>query len=302
MVYSNAGGGEYIFVKGSDQAVWMRHNGAWTSLGGMIFGDPSAFVASIYGYQGVIYIVGLGLDDQMYLQDILDGTPSGWYGPIPAGGTTFVGSPIGISRAPNTFDFFAVNEGGDVKQISWNSSTGWAAPVTPIGDISPDVIVSTPTVAVDANGEMELFGTGQFSAWETRGNGSSWASAENGKFALPAKALVTYGMQGSMASVSWGPMHYDAFAVSRKGELWWWYMNSVNYSFQGWSYQSSPLVPSTLMPANTPAASGDPLAISRETNEVEVFYRTSNGQLAHLILMDGVWGAPEISLMPGSIQ
>ena len=41
-VYAPNAGGEYVFVRGSDNALWTYHNGQWQWLDGIIYGDPSA--------------------------------------------------------------------------------------------------------------------------------------------------------------------------------------------------------------------------------------------------------------------
>ena len=311
LVYSIYQGGERIFVKGSDSAVWMLYNGAWTSLGGVIYGDPSVFMASqIYNYQNVLYITALGTDDKIYLQDLLNGTPSGWYGPIsdwgPTQGTLFVGSVVGGSRAANTADFFAIGEDGTVKQIAWNSSAGWASPTTVLSTCcvtAESSFTQTPSVAVGANGTTVLF-AGLLngivsSAFTVTDTPNGWWSGgamtlSGGNYDFTGNSL-----QGSVASVSSASQRFDAFAVSRQGELWWWYNTApVNGGWPDGMGNNQPLVAGN----SANPATGDPVVVSRYSGEVEVFYRTGSGQLAHLTHVNGAWLPVEISLPAGSIR
>jgi len=111
-VFDLYAGGEYVFVKGSDRAVWMRNNDTWTSLGGEIYGDPAAVAWNWGGYDWV-HVAALGLDDRLYVQGVSYGTGYGW-GQVP-GSTLFSGSPTIVSRAPDTLDVFQTGEDGQMK-------------------------------------------------------------------------------------------------------------------------------------------------------------------------------------------
>src|SRR6185437_13412173 len=306
MVYSNAAGGEYVFVRGTDGDVWMHYNGSWTPLNGLIYGDPKA-VAWNWNGNTWIHVAVLGLDDNLYTQGVLNGTPQGW-GQVPAGGALFVSSPTILSRGPNALDVFATGEDGSVKWFQYNTTNNWQGPVTVINSNQNIPVQSTPTAAADPNGVMTLFGTANTTTWDTSFNGSAWATQEDAKFELPYSQtnLNNFGLQGSLASVSWGAGHFDAFGVSRAGELWWWYRSPTGLWTNGAGAAgntSYPLVPSAytysqppnpLVPSNTPVASGDPLAISRDVNEVEAFYRTQNGSLEHLTYSGGHWSTETV--------
>jgi hypothetical protein len=281
MVFSLNIGGERIFVKGSDGAVWMHYGNSWTSLGGRIYGDPKAIVWSWQGGTWT-HVFALGTDDNLYGLGILNGTSYGW-GPFPNGGTYFVSSPTVVTRDGQSLDMFAVGEDGTVKRMSFTSTGGWTAPATVFTD-SMDPTLSTPTVAVDATGKMPLFVNGQMGMGIRIWDGSAWNSET---------ILTGINQNGSLSEASWGPNHFDVFSVTRNGALVWWYTDDPVHSWGG-----SALVPQ----GSAYPTSGDPLAISRYANEVEVFYRTSSGELAHWTYSNGAWGWPMVSLPQNSIR
>ena len=296
VVYSMTAGGERLFVKGSDNGLWTHSDpnggtGIWTSLGGQFYGDPKAV---LWGSNDVLVTV-LGTDDNLYFYSV----QSGWYS-FPAE-PPIVGSPAVVSRTAGALDWFAVGEDGGLKWISYNASSGFAAPKT-IANASGLPFLSTPMVVAQGANVMELFATslGQGNMWQTSWNGSSWAGIQDARFSAPASN--NYAFQGTPAAVSWGPGRFDVFTVSRDGELWWWYTTNPT-NFLGWANGMNPsggaLNPPALVSSGV---TGDPLAISRSANELEVFYRTTAGSLAHLTYANGSWGPPENLLPANSIQ
>jgi hypothetical protein len=297
IVYSLDGFGERIFVKGTDNGLWMHwapHGGIgeWVPLGGVIYGDPKAV---LWDNDQLIDVFALGTDDNIYFYGM---TPSTFYGwsELYWSGSSFVGSPTVVSRDGHSLDLFANGEDGGTRWMSCDSSTCWTSPDLLLGGLSfPEQ--GTPTVAVDStNHTMELFarnlgGYMEQTSWSYPGG--RWAG---GNFLNPGTGSSLQGL----ASVSWGPGHFDAFSVTRQGELWWWYTNDPT-NFGGWTSGEgfAPLV----FGGGPYTASGDPLAITRYASEVEVFYRTTLGQLAHLTYSNGGWQwPPEISLPTNTIQ
>jgi hypothetical protein len=296
VVYSQTVGGERLFVKGTDGALWMHSFpsggsvGTWTSLGGFLYGDPKAVLWSTND----VLVTVLGSDDNLYFYSV----QSGWYS-FPAE-PPIVGSPTVISRTSGALDWFAIGEDGAMKWISYNATSGFAAAVSLGSPGGP--FASTPAVAFQGN-VMELFGNAQGggpSVWQTSWNGSSWASMQNGKFQHGAYE-TTFGFQGTPAVVSSGANRFDVFMVSRDGKLWWWYTQSPT-GFTGWTNGMNPSGGLLNPPPLATGVSGDPLAISRSANEVEVFYRTTAGSLVHLTYSNGTWGTPESLLFPNTIQ
>jgi hypothetical protein len=290
VTYSITTGGERLFVKGSDGALWTHYNGAWTSLGGLFYGDPKAV---LWGTNDVLVTV-LGSDDNLYFYSV----QSGWYF-FPAE-PPIVGSPTVISRSSGALDWFAVGEDGTVKWISYNASSGWAAPVT-LGNAGGTPFLAPVGVASQNANQMDLFGTAQLGLWHTGWNGSSWGPVSAGNWQLPASPEGSYGFQGTPAVVSSGSGQTNVFAVSRYGELWWWYSTQEPNGYI-WTDGAGGTGSPNPLPLVTAGVTGDPLAISRGSGEIEVFYRTTAGSLVHLTYVNGAWGSPENLLQAGSIQ
>lgn len=307
IVANQAIGGERIFVKGADQAVWMYYNGAWTSLGGLIYGDPKAVV---WSWQGDVWthVFALGTDDNLWGNGIPDTAPYGYgWGAIPNAGTQFVSSPAVISRDGTSLDLFAIGEDGTVKEATYNPSTGWGSPITRLGTCcvtAESAFTQTPSAAVSPNGTTVLaagllngvvstaFTTTDGAASNAWWGGGAMDVSGNGNYGFTGRSL-----QGSVAFLPDDNSNIAAFAVSRQGELWYWW-NFNNPISGGWTNGTNgPLVASN---GGAPAT-GDPLAVSRYSNEIEVFYRTASGQLAHLTFANG-WQPVQILLPPGSIR
>lgn len=287
VVYGMYVGGEFVFTKGSDAALWMHYNGKWTSLGGLLYGDPSA---TVWDNGQLIAVLGLGTDDHLYYYILTASTFYGWNGVPNPNGTAFVGSPTVISRSATGFDVFAIGENGQNQWISYSSSTGWSeSRVTNLGDTA---MTATPSVvAQKSTNVMDVFSTDGFNMWDSTFNNASWTNGD-ARFQLPYPE-TNYGLQGTPAAVSMQAGRSDVFAVSRYGELWWWDSTTPSIWVNG-TGANRPLVAS--------GVSGDPVVVSRGPNEMEVFYRMTYGTLAHLTYQNGVWLTPEYVLSTYAIQ
>lgn len=276
--------GEYLFVKGSDNAVWMLHDGAWTSLGGQIYGEPQAVFWS-WNNQFWIHVAALGLDDRLYVNGIKDGVSQFGWGQVPSGTTLFAGSPTIVNRAVNALDIFAPAEDGSLKWVAFQDASGWAAPVTVSAAGNGPYLATASVVSRPPN--AALVGVTQFGLFETSWSGSAWYSMQNSPFPLNTPDSYS-GFQGTPAMVSSTTGRYDMFSVSRNGKLFWWYSTNQTAYYNTWvdgtpgSQYSDPLV--------TGGVSGDPVAVSRSASQVEMFYRTTNGALTHMTYnIGGSW-------------
>jgi hypothetical protein len=343
-VYTSSGGGEYVFVKGSDGDVWMRNNNTWTPFGGRIYGNLSAVVWNWNGATWV-HVAVLGTDDHIYTQGVLNGVPQGW-GQMPSGSVLFAGAPTIVSRGANSLDVFAVGEDGQMKLTEYTQAGGWtqAATVDKISGgtdtsyVTPP-FVSTPAVAVLSSTSLQVIGseaatdqtdTGMFvSRWTGSAQtspaipSSSWWSWDpdnvNGVTgswqtwitpfldAMP-KSLTMPSLQGTPAIVSSGNGRVDAFAADRAGNLWWFYSTNettwYSVTTSGGNIVTNPhgvpnSTPANAVPLVTGSVTGDPVAISRATNQVEVFYRTQTGGLVHLTFNEsaGTWSSESLLLV-----
>ena len=71
-----AGSGQYLFVRGSDNGLWISYNGGdWQNLGGTFFGDPTAVFRN---GGGDVNVFVLGTDSNIWTYGIHQGTLIGW--------------------------------------------------------------------------------------------------------------------------------------------------------------------------------------------------------------------------------
>jgi hypothetical protein len=320
-VFDLYAGGEYVFVKGSDGSVWMRNNDTWTSLGGQIYGDPAA-VAWDWGGTDWIHVAALGLDDHMYLQGVNNGTGYGW-GQIPgstlfSGSPGIISREhdtldvfaAGEDGQMKWMQYSSANDWTPAQTV--NSDPNYNPQRYYPYYVSPPFI-STPAVARVDDGSFEVIGGyGQYladsgmyvSTWRSTPNTDPWLTWDRDNYewrtwvtpfidAMP-KSLDMYTLQGTPAIVSSGNGRVDVFVTSRGGELWWfystdgettWYSATINgdnivTNPPGYPNQSSP---PNVLPLVSSGVTGDPIAITRNVNLVEVFYRTELGSLAHMM-------------------
>lgn len=341
-VFDLYAGGEYVFVKGSDGSVWMRNNETWTSLGGQIYGDPQA-VPWNWGGDDWIHVAALGLDDHLYLQGVRYGTGFGW-GQLPTGSTLFSGSPTIVSRAADSLDVFATGEDGQMKWMQYSLASDWGPARTVNTDpnynpsnyyptyVSPP-FVTTPAVATLGPNSFTVMGgyapylgdSGMYVATWKGSDSYPWVTWDRDNYAWTTwvtpfldampKSLSMYTLQGTPAVVSSGNGRVDAFAVSRGGELWWFYSTDNGTTWYSVQLNSSTFVanplgapnqpsPANILPVVSSGVTGDPIAVSRGVNQVEVFYRTQTGSMGHIMFdeSDNTWTSEVLfAVMGGSI-
>ena len=116
--------------------------------------------------------------------------------------------------------------------------------------------------------------------------GSSWITEGSLN-----SALGTTQPSGSPAIASWGSSRLDAFVIDRQNRLLHAYFNVGSGS-----WRSDPANPI----AND--AVGDPVAVSRSSGKVEVFYRTFVGSLTHGLYNGASWTWQPNILYSNSIQ
>ena len=271
-------GATLVFLRGSDNAVWMLSapDGQWVSLGGQIFGDPSAVNRG-----GIVHVFGLGTDDHIYTNVITNSVPSGW-AQIGNSNIGFVGSPRAFSRSSTTIDLFATDEHGLLEWLSFSTSTGWS---------SPSGTPSTPNFYHFAPVGVSSWGTNQLdiiinngSRVSHRGWSGSWGTSE-------AITPLQSGPLGTPAVASWGTGRLDAFVTDTQNKLFHAYKTSTTGQWNA--------------DVNSPMRSdavGDPVVVSRGSSELDVFYRTTAGSLTHLNFNAGFWTFETNILPGGSIQ
>jgi hypothetical protein len=346
-VYTFSGGGEYVFVKGSDGDVWMRNNNVWTPFGGRIYGNPSVVVWN-WNNATWVHVAVLGTDDRVYTQGVLNGVPQGW-GQMPSGSVMFAGAPTIVSRGANSLDVFAAGEDGQMKLTEYTQAGGWT-PTVRVDQVSGSTdtsyvmtpFVSTPAVAVLSPTSLQVIGseaattevdTGMFvarwngsaqtsptvpnSSWwswdpdNVNGTSNSWQTWITPFLDAMPKSLSMPSLQGTPAIVSSGNGRVDAFAVDRTGNLWWFYSTNettwYSVTTNGGSIVTNPhgvpnSTPANAVPLVSGGVTGDPVAIARAVNQVEVFYRTQTGSLTHMTFNESAntWSTESVLSVLGS--
>jgi hypothetical protein len=277
IIYGFSTPGEIVFVRGSDNALWMLKNGVWTSLGGLFYGDPSAVIWNGNVNQNVFV---LGTDDTLWTQGLVNAVPQGW-GPVPNNiGRVFSGPPKAFSKSPSTIDVFAVGENGHLEWLPFSQSSGWSV-LTDLGTMLGHPHHTPVSITSWASNRLDIFATSE-SAVAHRGWNGSWA----GDYDSRGNELGTT-PSGTPAVVSWGTNRLDAFMIDRQ--------NRLTHTYYDGSWHGDPN-----NPFRTDAV-GDPIMLSRGSGLLEVFYRTTNGSLSHLVF-DAGWSTQANVLPANSIQ
>jgi hypothetical protein len=276
IVYTLYGGGEFIFTRGSDSALWVKHNGTWTSLGGIMFGDPSAVVWS-YGFNVNVFV--LGTDDNLYNFAIVNGAFAGWHAMTGPGFNAFSGPPRAFSRNPTAIDVFAVGEEGHLKQMPYTTATGWTG-VIDLGSMLGTPHHTPVGIASWDGNSLDIFPSSDSTTSHRRSPSmGSW----------PYDYDVMDGVaptepSGTPAAVSWGTGRLDLFAVDRHNNL-----RHVYYSNGWWANPNNPI---------RTDATGDAVVLSRGYGQLDVLYRTIQGQVTHLNFANGVGWTTEANVLP----
>lgn len=278
IVYDFTVGGQYIFVRGSDSALWMYFNNAWTSLGGTFFGDPTAVV---WNNGANLNVFVLGTDDHLYNYGFSNGNRLGWFAIDNNADRVFSGPPKAFSKSSSTIDLFAVGENGHLEWIPWSVSNGWSA-LTDLGTMRGNAHHNPVSITSWGSNELDIFATSESAVGHRSWNGS-WAS----DYDVRSNELGNT-PSGTPAVVSWGVGRLDAFMIDRQNRL-----THAYYTNNAWH-------PDANNPMRTDAV-GDPIVMSRGAGLLDVLYRTTTGSLTHLSYNNG-WTTEANILPSNSIQ
>lgn len=267
--------GEYIFVRGSDNALWSLHEGTWTWLGGQLFGDPSA-VSWNGGHN--INIFALGTDDHIYNYGIQDNSSFTWQAIPNNADKTFSSPPKAFSRSDGIVELFAVDEGGSLQWIPYSTTNGWSAAGNLGGFNGPNH--SPPGISSWGINRLDIIAGGDASVGHKAYiGGSGWTSWDG--------AVIGTSPSGSPAAVSWAENRIDTFLIDRN--------NGLQHMYYDGAWH-----PDVGNPMATDAV-GDPVVVSRGPGQLDVFYRTAHGSLSHLNFYHG-WSVQADILVQDAIQ
>jgi hypothetical protein len=278
IVYSPTAGGQFVFAKGSDSALWYRHGGMWTSLGGLLWGDPHAVVWNNGDYMNVFV---LGTDSHIYNYAFHGGNPISWFTIDNNTDRVFMGPPRVISRSPDRLDLFAVGGNGHLEWIPYSISTGWSV-LTDLGTMRGNPHHTPVGFTSWGTNRIDIFATSENAVGHR-----FWAGSWESDYDVRSNDLTT-APSGSPAVAAWAPNRLDAFVVDRS--------NGLNHSwFDGANFHAD---------GGNPIrrdAVGDPVVMSRGVNQLDIIYRTTSGSLTHLNWNNG-WTVEDNFLPAGSVQ
>jgi hypothetical protein len=252
----NSAATDFVFVRGSDNALWQLHNWTWTSLGGVIIGDPSAVV---WNNGNNINVFALGSDNTLFTFEIVSGAPQGWAQVPGLAGRAFSGPPRAFSKSATTIDVFGVGQNGHLEWIPFSTASGWGG-ITDLGTVFGAPHHAPVGIASWATNRLDLFVTTEVGNGHRGWNGS-WASDYDSR-----PELGTYAA-GTTATVSWASNRLDAFQIDR--------FNRLEHVFYDGSWHADGANPMAT------DATGDPVVISRGVGKLDVYYRGTDGSLRH---------------------
>jgi hypothetical protein len=279
IVYAPSGGGQYIFMRGSDSALWQYFNGAWTRLGGTFFGDPTAVVWN----NGInVNVFVLGTDDHLYNFGISNGSRLGWFSIDNNTTRVFSGAPKAFAKSQTSIDLFAIGENGHLEWIPWSTTSGWSA-LTDLGTMLGNAHHNPVSITSWGSNRLDIFATSE-SAVGHRGWTGSWASDYDAR-----SNELGNTPSGTPAVVSWGTNRLDAFMIDRQ--------NRLTHTYYDGNWHSDPGNPFATN------AVGDPIVMSRGVGQLDVLYRTTTGSLTHFNFNPNNGWTTEANILPqNSIQ
>lgn len=244
--------GQVVFTRGTDNGLWKLQGGAWTPLGGVLFGDPTAVVLN----GNDIHVFVLGTNNHIFRFNAAAG---GWSAVPDNGGSGFSGPPRAAPRTGSSIDLFAVGENGHLEWIPFSTATGFS-PLVDLGTVFGRPHHTPVGFAAWSTGRQDIFATTEVGVVHRGWNGS-WASDYDTRSELGTAP------SGSPAVTSSGNGKLDAIVVDRS--------NKMFHVIYNGSWQSDPANPIVN------DAVGDAEVLSSSAG-LEVFYRSTIGELKHL--------------------
>lgn len=275
IVYIPGGIGFFIFVKGSDGALWVTHWGgmSWstpTSLGGQLTSDPTATLANAPSGGLGLCVAVRGTDGALWMRETQDGgaTWSSWQS---LGGQLLAGTGPGAGRWLNASGSHAYAwyvTGTNHALYGWNlCGGGWES----LGGY----LTSSPAAASTVSTASNVFVRGSDGALWTRSttNGgaswNAWASLGGQLASGTGPAACAYGSR------------IDAFVEGTNGALW--HRSNTGTGWSGWQSLGGQL-------ASSPAAAADSLS-----SLLSVLVRGTDGNLWQRYYQNGAWTGWELS-------
>jgi hypothetical protein len=262
--------GQLVYVRGSDNALWQLSSSGWTSLGGVIFGDPSAIIFNGNAPE----IFALGTNNHIFRFSAAAG---GWSA-VPDSGSGYSGPPRVTSHSSTTIDIFAVGENGHLEWIPFTQAGGFGSLVD-MGTVFGRPHHTPISGASWASGRLDIFATSEVSVVH-RGYTGSWASDYDSRPELGTAP------SGSVAVSSPASGRLEAIVVDRSN-----LMRHLTYNGAWTADSMNPIVNDAV---------GDAEVLS-SSKGLEVFYRSTTAALKHMT-WNGSWIFEGAVTSAGAIQ
>ena len=209
-----------VFVRGADNAVWLRRFdgvawSGWSSLGGATFASPTATPRQ---GKAIVDVFVRGTNDEVLYRYRNGSTwSSGWVsiGAPPGGATS---APAALSNAPGRIDVFVRGGDGAIWRRTFTTSWGsWAS----VGGVS----TSAPAVTSRGANRVDLFirgAQGQIQLRSYNGTGwTGWSNLGGTMLSSPAAAaasstrmdLWARGADNSLQHRVWQPSGWSAWSA-----------------------------------------------------------------------------------------
>jgi len=257
----------YLFVNGTDSALWYTHwNGttwsAWQSIGGVLTSAPA--VAS--QANGVIDVFVRGSDDAVW-QKTTSSNGTSWSGWTSLGGQIVSGTgPTVCAQSASSPDVFVQGTDHALWWKHWDGTT-WSAWKSLGGTLT-----SSPAAMSPGNGLADVFVRGANGAvYEktTSNGGTSWSGWTSLGGQIPAGTTP--------AACSWGSGRVDVFVQGTDSSLW--HKTYTSSTWSGWQSLGGVLT-------SSPAA-----AAAAGSSRIDVFVLGSDNGLWQKTYSNRQWGS-----------
>jgi hypothetical protein len=178
--------------------------------------------------------------------------------------------PVSVNRGSGNMDVFYRDTGGNLKNIGWNSSTGWGSATNKASGVS-----SNPTAVARTTSSMDVFYR------DTSNNLQNVGWTSSGGWGSAVGRVTDGSVNGDPFVVARDSNHMDVFYKDSSNEL----MDVQWDSTNGWY---SPLIIS----GTYGTVGGSPTAIVRDSNDFDVFYRSTTNNLEDVGYGSGAWSGP----------
>ena len=246
---------QLVFVRGSDNALWLREGTAWKSLGGHVTSAPDA---CSWGRDRVDVFVRDASNGLAQIARV-GGQWTQWFNL----GGSLSGGPAAVSWGPDRIDVFAVGTDRTMQHKSWDG-TRWTEWVSLGGEFPAG---SSPDATSRGPNRLDVFARGSDNAlWHNAWENGQW----NGWNSLGGE------ITSDPAAVAWDSSRLDIFARNTDGQM-------VQIAWDGANWTDWFQHGGSFAPGSGPDVS------SLGTNRLEVYGRGADNSLVRKAWNGSQW-------------